>query len=845
MTKKPIESIGVLTSVALAVQLACLPTTASAQDTASTEKLVLDEIIVTAQKREQNIQDIPLSVSAISGDVLSGSAVLDISRLKLLVPGMNFGQTGAYAHVAIRGARTEAIQVNSQPIVSNYSDGIYRSGTEQFLGPMVDLERLEVLRGPQGTLFGRNSYAGAILMHTNKPNQEFDASLQFTGGDYGRTDYEGMINFPLTESISARIVGAHFEHDGYVENTFDGSAGGIPGQTSGEDIDDQDADYIRGALLFEFENSSLMLRGEYYSQDSNGSGDFAGSLAGSINAIGSGTPGPNPGVGGDVFEVPQPFNTGSGCGSYGSLVSLLDANGDCPIDLDPARAAAIANDPYLIATDAPYFLDTEQTTISIHYDADFGWAGMTALAAYTENENFRGSDGDQGLAATFISGEIVERETTQVEVHFVDNGEGSTDWLVGAFYLKEENSDNFFFNSDPLGVGFQFTCITDRDVDAEAIAVFGQVTFPVGDRTRVTVGARYTHEENDWVIDDVSGYYFSDPIPRDFRDIDLENGEFAITAAAIPILDYNGVPRVNAPPVFVSEDFDPFTWRLALDHNLADDQLIYGSIATGYSSGGFNSRQNPETGLFTYDESEMTAYEVGYKSTLLDGAMTLNVAAYYNDFEDYIAERSTVLPSGSVIVFASLGGAAESTGIDLEMDWIPTENLLVNLRASFLDTEYDSFITSLGGTLTTADPRTEFITSVGTPDAPAGSQIPVVQLKGEQIAFSPDFTLGLTVTYDWILGGAGMLTPSVGFYYSDSYQASDQGYVHGFQDSYTQTDVRLTWLSANGHWNITGFVQNIEDEAVISRANVFGGTLMTQQYGQPRIVGVSVGYKYR
>ncbi len=117
---KPVERVSAVTSVALAVQLACFPNTASAQGTQ------LEEILVTAQRREQNVQDIPLSVTAISGDLLSGSGVLDISRLKLLVPGMNFGQTGAYSHISIRGGRTEAIQVNSQPIVSNYSDGIYR-----------------------------------------------------------------------------------------------------------------------------------------------------------------------------------------------------------------------------------------------------------------------------------------------------------------------------------------------------------------------------------------------------------------------------------------------------------------------------------------------------------------------------------------------------------------------------------------------------------------------------------------------------------------------------------------------------------------------------------------------
>ena len=170
MAKKPIESIGVITSVALAVQLACLPTTASAQGTDSADSMVLDEILVTAQKREQNIQDVPLSVTAISGDLLNGGGVLDISRLKLLVPGMNFGQTGAYAHIAVRGARSEGVQVNSQPVFSFYTDGIYRSGVEQFLTVMVDVDRVEVLRGPQGTLFGRNSYGGAIVVHTKNPD---------------------------------------------------------------------------------------------------------------------------------------------------------------------------------------------------------------------------------------------------------------------------------------------------------------------------------------------------------------------------------------------------------------------------------------------------------------------------------------------------------------------------------------------------------------------------------------------------------------------------------------------------------------------------------------------------
>jgi len=643
-----------------------------------------------------------------------------------------------------------------------------------------------------------------------------------TGGDYSRSDFEGMINFPITDKISARIVGAHYEHDGYVENT-------VPG---GADIDDQDADYVRGALLFEFDNASLILRGEYYDQDSKGSGDFAGSLAGSLGPVfGNGGNAP---LGGDVFDIPTPDNTSSGCGSYSNVDQNLvipDPGAVAPFTYANSTCAVpVPNDPYKISTDGLYFLDAEQDTWSAELNVDFDWASMKVLAAYTENDNFRGNDGDQGPAPTYITGESVTRETTQVEIHFVDNGGSDTSWLVGAFYLEEENTDNFYFNSDSAGTGFQFTCINERTVDSDSVAVFGQVTFPINDSTRITAGARYSHEEADWTINDefVSAV---GPIPRDVRDINIRTGEFAITG----------------PDVKVGDTFEPFTWRLAVDHDLSDNALIYGSIATGYSSGGFNARANPETGLFTYDESETTAYEVGYKATLLDGAMTLSAAAYYNDFEDFIAERSTVLPSNSVIVFASLGGSAESMGVDLEIDWIPTENMLVNLRASMMDTEYNSFITSLGGQLTTAGSQLEFITSVGTPDAPVGSQIPVIQLDGEQIAFSPDFTLGLTLAYDYHFGRSSTLTPLLQFYYSDDYQTSDQGYVFGKQDSYTQTDLRLTWASTtdNGHFYVSGFIQNIEDEEVITRANIFGGTLATQQFAPPKTYGVTVGYKYR
>ncbi len=184
------------------------------------------------------------------------------------------------------------------------------------------------------------------------------------------------------------------------------------------------------------------------------------------------------------------------------------------------------------------------------------------------------------------------------------------------------------------------------------------------------------------------------------------------------------------------------------------------------------------------------------------------------------------------------------------MDWIPAENWLVNARFSWLDAEFNNFTTGLGGTLTTAGGLEQTFTSLvpGDIDSFTGVQKVVTEMRrdGAQIAFSPDFTLGITASYVHALGGAlGTLVPLVQFYYSDNYSASDQGYVWGQQDSYTQTDLRLTWISEGGHFNISAFVQNVEDEAVLARANVFGGTLATQQYAPPRTWGISLGYAYQ
>ena len=782
--------------------LALTPFQLWAQSADTESKLILDEIIVTAQRREESLQSVPLSVTAVTGEMLSKGGVFDVTRLKLLTPGLNYGQTGTSAHLAIRGARTEGILVNVQPIISFYSDGIYRSGTSQMSAPMIDVERIEVLRGPQGTLFGRNSYGGAINVLSKWPEQEFDLGVAVTAGDYSRQDYQGFVNFALSDTVSARLVASHREHDGYVENTFNRS----------EDIKDQDDTYFRGLLLFEpNDRVSLLVRGEYWEQGGNGSADF------------------------NYFSPGSPENS--------------DAAGQAlPLNVLGGTVDGTQNeDPYRFARDVDFILDAEQKTFSAHLNWQFDVANMMLMVAHTEYENFHTNDIDMGPVDTGFEGQWDVLETDQVEVHFSDNGEGSLQWLLGAFYLKEENRDSFFIEANGVGVdGFAFNFANKRNIEIDAWAAFGQVTIPVmEDRLRLTVGFRYSDEEQKQKLVEFfeccAGGTFLPPLlttVADFRNTGFDPDVDPLAQARADCL----ADLINCgfdtffAHADLSETYDPITWHLAIDYDLTENSLLYASVSTGYSTGGFNQSENPITGQFIFEEQNATAFEIGSKNTLLDGAMTLNVALFYNDFEEMLAEPNAFVGAANII-YNEVGGDGDALGVDFELDWIPTENMLINIRAEWLDAEYGTFNTGVGGKLTTGN--------ITRPEFNTGAPLPFVDVSGRRIAFSPEFTLGISAEYGFDLGQSGSLTPAIQFYYSSDYQTADQYFPFALQDSYTQTDLRLTWLSPQGRWTISGFIQNLEDEEVILRTNIFTGEQIGQTFADPSIYGVTVGYRYR
>ena len=272
MTFKTLRLKSLMQGSALAAfSLGGAQTIATAQDDSGEEVKRLTAVVITAEKREESVQDVPLSVTAISGDSLTAAGVTDLSTLDKLAPGLQFGQSGNDARPAIRGARTENVSVQQDPVVSFYVDGIYRSLTSQALASIVDVERVEVLRGPQGTLYGRNAFGGAVNIISRAPSADPEYGGNLTLGNYGRVRGEAFGNIPLADNLFFRLTAAIEQQDFIVENSFNPDAG----------LRDKDEKYLRAQLRYEpTDRFDVTLRASHWTQGGNGNSDFGYNLIG-------------------------------------------------------------------------------------------------------------------------------------------------------------------------------------------------------------------------------------------------------------------------------------------------------------------------------------------------------------------------------------------------------------------------------------------------------------------------------------------------------------------------------------------------------------------------------------
>ena len=434
----------------LAIAVATVLASAAQSAAAATDEL--EEITVTASKREQSLQSLSMSVTAVSSELLERAEITDISRLDTVVPGLQFGQSGNEVRLALRGTRQNNVGTEAEQTVGIFEDGVYVPTSTQALGSYLDIRRIEVLRGPQGTLYGRNTFGGTINVITNDPKfGELEGTASALYGDYDRTQIDGVINVPIGDSFALRFAGMLDQHDGYIENTSE------PGTS--DDLNDRDVTTLRVSAKWRpTDNLQALLK--ITSSDSS--------------------------------------NNGSAIWGYQQIGGYLDGQYLPGHQFAPADASCCFDEgPWKVARDQRSNADTENMSYTLALDWDFpGFATLKFIGNLTDFDGEQNydpdySDGGDSMNSGF-TGWTSSQDTWSTELQLVSNTDGRVDWLLGLYYYEQSANWNWLELTD--GVFEVPHWDNQGDYQSDSLGVFGHATFHVSDDFRLVGGLRYAED---------------------------------------------------------------------------------------------------------------------------------------------------------------------------------------------------------------------------------------------------------------------------------------------------------------------------------------------------------------
>ena len=712
---------------------------ASAAPPADTQ---VGEVVVTAQRRAENLQSIPLSVTAVSGAELRNQDINDVSRLEQVVPGLRLGRSGAAERPAIRGVYTEAIGINSDPRIGFYIDEVYQSRPQQTSASLVDLERVEVQKGPQGTLFGRNSYGGNIALTTATPKDKVEGGLDVTVGDYRRVRVEGYYNQPIAPGLDGRIAVEYERHDGYLESSVNPKA----------DLQDKDEYYVRGSLKWtppQLDNRlEVLLHASYYKRDDNGFNSVNGKVIGVAE-----DPRLVVAPGGTVSFNGVPFTFATGYNGLnvgtGTLYGYTNAVRDGIPDVNGADIGIPIPGKYKSVYDAVprERLEQQQYSGTVSYDLN-RWIRLRSISAYTKFSTVNGGDGDGTSLPLlyYVSG--TDAETFSQEVQVQSNHPGPFQYTVGGFYLYDKDEDgtnNYYLNrtyttggAAALGLptyygatgGCQFRYATTSACNlnyasgnlydfpledaarTQSYAAYAQASYTVLDRLTFTGGVRYTIDHKVYKST-VQNDYVSSYLKTQGASAATQANSYAVfpqfsddfanlTCGGYTPLGYSTAGSNQAvgqaPDYFKTacgaRTFEFATYRAAVDYKLTSQNLIYASFNTGRHSGGFGASvfaaTAPGGSFSTFNSEGVEAWEVGSKNRFFDGRLQVNVDAFYNNYTHLQQQGTQAINNTNVTTIFNIG-SEHAPGADLEIVAKPWRALTLNLAVNYLHARYSAF----------------------------------------------------------------------------------------------------------------------------------------------------------
>ena len=600
---------------------------------------LLEEVIVTAKKREESLQDVSISVMAFSRETLRDIGLNNSNDLGQYIPGVVIAAPSGnqQAKSFIRGSGAVDFAANTQTTVGIYVDEVYLHNTFMHTMQTFDLERIEVLRGPQGTLYGRNATGGAINYITAKPTREFSGYAKAGYGNFDAVQVEGAVSGGITETLAGRIAATYSNDNGWMEGRTT-----IPGTVGGDDFNSVDFYSWRGMLEWTPQDNVRALWTVNGSQDK--SDGYSYQHGGAVDPV--------------TFGLCD-ATTRNDCIDFGRFNAAFEQVSAPYQDPDGIEERGDPTEGDFNLQDEADF-ETIGTTLRVEWELPA--FTVTSITAYNKFQRFLPGD-DDGSPNT-LSHNFYRHETDgwSQELRLTSTTDGPLDWLLGFYYAEDELDA---YNVYEFFVWSEFTTFQYFDQEQESIAVFANAGYQLNEQVKISAGLRYTE-------DDVALNHRSDALDAPFP-AGFGYGFYPFDAGS------SG-----------KETYDDLSWKVGIDYTPNDNWLVYASVGTGYKSGGINVGFGDPAEFNIYDEETLLAVEGGFKSTLWDGRARLNVSAFYYDYEDLQVFDQTSGAFGAVFV---IGNAPQADYYGLEAEFLlsPVENLDLMFGLSHLDTEFGTF----------------------------------------------------------------------------------------------------------------------------------------------------------
>ena len=778
----------------------------------------LEEIVVTAQKREQSLQDVGIAITAFSGDVLDDMGVDSLRQIQDHTPNLRIkGTITGVAQYAIRGVgeNSDTSALSSSP-VGVHVNQVAQPFPVAVTNLLFDLERVEVLRGPQGDLFGLNTTAGTINYVTRLPGEEFEASIRAEFGNYDRTRITGILNAPLSETFGIRLAASQNKrNEGWQVN-----------EATGEKLGEFDKSGVRLSAGFApSENFSADFEVHASKDDSDATGfrnlanffalDPVPTILGDPNFL--------------LQSSPVSAWNGTGWTSY-TRGAEMETIGLVNTDLFPAGTKP--------------FVDNEGTGGSLVLNWNFDTVNFTSVTGFEnfERRELNDSDGDEIQDSNqFFQSDL---DLWSQEFRLASNGDNAVDWVLGANAASDELTQlTMFVQPDQIdfpGVGGQ-NPRQERDI----WAVFGHVDWAFNDRWELVAGLRFTSEERSQqnvstfkmgmptdIVELLSGGVFA-PDPNDpfALGTPLTDADFSCFVVALPC----------APGSVGSDKISNEEWsgKIGLNYSVSDNWMLYGSFSRGFKSGGFLDTAASSSASFVNSKPEfLNAWEFGSKAGFADGKGRLNAAVFFYDYEDQQIADSIVDPLFGPLGVIVNAPKTEIYGGEIEFAYVTDGGFEVLQNLGYSKGEFEEFIgVDADASRTNFDPVTGFFLPVFVDRAGESLEMPELQYSGT-LAYTADFSNGLSSRF------------VVDYSFEDKVDSGSRTWTDELTGDVSKFDLPSYWLvnarislMNNDSWEVTVFGDNLLDEEYLLQYTRFNRGVV-QVVGMPRTYGLRLSYTF-